>query len=50
VGWAGFGTEGDSIDELLLAADRAMYANKTRRKASGLISPHSERSDGIRVM
>ena len=50
VGWACFGTEGDSIDELLLAADRAMYANKTRRKASGLISPHSERSDGIRVM
>jgi diguanylate cyclase (GGDEF)-like protein len=32
VGWACFGADGDSIDELLLAADRAMYADKMRRK------------------
>jgi len=32
VGWAYFGTDGDSIDELLLAADHAMYADKLRRK------------------
>jgi diguanylate cyclase (GGDEF)-like protein/putative nucleotidyltransferase with HDIG domain len=33
VGWACFGTDGNSLDELLLAADRAMYADKTKRKA-----------------
>jgi diguanylate cyclase (GGDEF)-like protein/putative nucleotidyltransferase with HDIG domain len=33
VGWACFGADGESIDELLLAADRAMYADKLRRKA-----------------
>jgi GGDEF domain-containing protein len=32
VGWAYFGADGDSIDELLLAADHAMYADKLRRK------------------
>ena len=32
VGWAFFGADGDSIDELLIAADRAMYADKARRK------------------
>jgi diguanylate cyclase (GGDEF)-like protein len=32
VGWACFGADGESIDELLLAADRAMYADKLRRK------------------
>lgn len=33
VGWACFGADGESIDELLLAADRAMYSDKLRRKA-----------------
>jgi len=33
IGWACFGTDGDTLDELLLAADRAMYADKGKRKA-----------------
>jgi len=33
IGWACFGLDGDSLDELLLAADRSMYADKFRRKA-----------------
>jgi diguanylate cyclase (GGDEF)-like protein/putative nucleotidyltransferase with HDIG domain len=33
VGWATFGVEGETLDELLLAADRAMYADKLRRKS-----------------
>jgi diguanylate cyclase (GGDEF)-like protein/putative nucleotidyltransferase with HDIG domain len=33
VGWANFGTDGNTLDELLLAADRAMYGDKFRRKA-----------------
>jgi len=33
VGWASFGVDGETLDELLLAADRAMYSNKARRKA-----------------
>ena len=33
VGWAAFGLDGETLDELLLAADRAMYSNKARRKA-----------------
>jgi diguanylate cyclase (GGDEF)-like protein/putative nucleotidyltransferase with HDIG domain len=33
VGWATFGLDGETLDELLLAADRAMYSNKARRKA-----------------
>ena len=32
VGSACFGADGESIDELLLAADRAMYTDKIRRK------------------
>jgi diguanylate cyclase (GGDEF)-like protein/putative nucleotidyltransferase with HDIG domain len=32
VGWGCFGEDGDSLDELLLAADRSMYADKGRRK------------------
>lgn len=32
LGAASFGTDGDTLDELLLAADRAMYADKARRK------------------
>jgi diguanylate cyclase (GGDEF)-like protein/putative nucleotidyltransferase with HDIG domain len=33
VGGASFGVDGETLDELLLAADRAMYADKARRKA-----------------
>ena len=33
VGCATFGADGETLDELLLAADRAMYADKARRKA-----------------
>jgi diguanylate cyclase (GGDEF)-like protein/putative nucleotidyltransferase with HDIG domain len=33
VGWACFGIDGNTLDELLLAADRSMYANKARRKS-----------------
>jgi diguanylate cyclase (GGDEF)-like protein len=33
VGCASFGSDGETLDELLLAADRAMYADKARRKA-----------------
>jgi diguanylate cyclase (GGDEF)-like protein/putative nucleotidyltransferase with HDIG domain len=32
VGWANFGADGDTLDALLLAADRSMYADKFRRK------------------
>ena len=32
VGWASFGIDGESLDELLLGADRAMYSDKARRK------------------
>lgn len=33
VGCASFGVDGETLDELLLAADRAMYADKARRKS-----------------
>lgn len=33
VGWASFNADGDTLDELLLAADRAMYADKFKRKS-----------------
>lgn len=33
VGCASFGVDGETLDELLLAADRVMYADKARRKA-----------------
>ena len=45
VGWACFGTDGESIDELLLAADRAMYADKLRRKAVVTISESAEAAE-----
>jgi diguanylate cyclase (GGDEF)-like protein/putative nucleotidyltransferase with HDIG domain len=37
IGCASFGVDGESLDELLLAADRAMYSDKARRK--GLPGP-----------
>ncbi len=42
VGWACFGADGDSIDELLLAADHAMYADKVRRKRLVSISEDAQ--------
>lgn len=33
IGYASFGVDGETFDELLLAADRAMHADKARRKA-----------------
>src|SRR6185436_2768877 len=33
IGGASFGVDGETLDELLLAADRAMYGDKARRKA-----------------
>ena len=34
IGWASYGVDGETLDELLLAADRAMYSDKLRRKAA----------------
>jgi diguanylate cyclase (GGDEF)-like protein len=34
-GWASFGPDGESLDQLLVAADRLMYADKSRRRAMG---------------
>ena len=52
VGWASFGTEGSTLDELLLAADRAMYANKQKRKAllSGSADPKTADLNQYRLM
>lgn len=50
VGWACFGADGESIDELLLAADRGMYADKLRRKAALAISENADSSQQCRVM
>ena len=33
VGWASFSRDGETLDELLLAADRSMYSDKAKRKA-----------------
>ena len=52
VGWACFGADGESIDELLLAADHAMYADKLRRKVALSLSedPQAVQADQCRVM
>jgi diguanylate cyclase (GGDEF)-like protein len=42
VGWASFGADGESVDELLLAADRSMYADKLRRKALASLAEETE--------
>ncbi|HEX8185143.1 MAG TPA: diguanylate cyclase, partial [Blastocatellia bacterium] len=44
-GWASFGADGDTLDELLLAADRAMYGDKVRRKALVAESGYDKESD-----
>jgi len=43
IGWACYGTEGRTLDELLLAADRAMYADKFRRRSE---SPSTRNQPG----
>jgi len=45
IGWACYGVDGYSLDELLLAADRAMYADKFRRKSLGPASADSTELD-----
>lgn len=52
IGWACYGADGESIDELLLAADRAMYADKLRRKSLAAISEEVAplTADDYRVM
>src|SRR5262249_2787806 len=45
LGWACFGIDGLTLDELLLAADRAMYADKGRRKAARRNSNPLSRND-----
>jgi len=42
VGWACFGADGESIDELLLAADHAMYVDKLRRRSVVSISEDAQ--------
>jgi diguanylate cyclase (GGDEF)-like protein/putative nucleotidyltransferase with HDIG domain len=44
-GWACFGEDGNTLDELLLAADRAMYADKSRRKTLIAESRNTNTSD-----
>jgi diguanylate cyclase (GGDEF)-like protein/putative nucleotidyltransferase with HDIG domain len=50
VGWACFGADGESIDELLLAADREMYADKLRRKAALALAENDDPSRQCRIM
>jgi len=45
IGWASFGVDGDTLDELLLAADRAMYSDKLRRKAQLADPPQPDPDD-----
>jgi diguanylate cyclase (GGDEF)-like protein len=46
MGWACFGADGESLDELLISADRAMYADKARRKAL-IASPEEPHGAGL---
>jgi diguanylate cyclase (GGDEF)-like protein len=39
VGWASFSRDGETLDELLLSADRSMYSDKAKRKT---ISPENQ--------
>lgn len=52
IGWANFGADGETIDELLLAADRTMYADKLRRRSMPSVSPEADQVqlDQRRVM
>ncbi|HKP85225.1 MAG TPA: diguanylate cyclase, partial [Blastocatellia bacterium] len=44
IGWACYGTDGDTLDELLIAADRAMYGDKFKRKSA---LPESRYTDDL---
>ena len=52
IGWASFGVDGETIDEMLLAADRTMYADKLRRRPLLSVSSDLEQLqfDQSRVM
>jgi diguanylate cyclase (GGDEF)-like protein len=51
IGWASFGVDGETIDEMLLAADRTMYADKLRRRPVLSVSSDFEQlHDQSRVM
>jgi len=51
IGWASFGVDGETIDEMLLAADRTMYADKLRRRPLLSVSSDLEQlRDQGRVM
>jgi diguanylate cyclase (GGDEF)-like protein len=45
IGWACYGTDGDTLDELLIAADRAMYSDKFKRKSSPPESRYTDDSE-----
>jgi diguanylate cyclase (GGDEF)-like protein len=45
VGWACFGADGESLDQLLIVADRSMYADKSRRKSIAADSGRPGTSD-----
>jgi diguanylate cyclase (GGDEF)-like protein/putative nucleotidyltransferase with HDIG domain len=45
IGWASYGPDGSSLDKLLLAADRAMYIDKFRRKSLGPAASDSSGQD-----
>ena len=48
IGWACYGTDGDTLDELLIAADRAMYGDKFKRKSAPPESKFTDESEPIR--
>jgi len=50
IGWASYGTDGHSLDELLLAADRAMYADKSRRKSLAPSGAEPSNRDRAHIM
>ena len=52
IGWASFGVDGETIDEMLLAADRTMYADKLRKRPVLSVSSDLEQLqfDQSRVM
>jgi len=45
VGWASFSRDGETLDELLLAADRSMYSDKAKRKTISPENPDFRTSD-----
>ena len=51
-GWASFGPDGESLDQLMVAADRLLYADKSRRRALATESGRlrSDQTGQIRLM